>query len=191
MDYGIEKLNKEYNELRLLWNKLKAEWEKPSDWEDLYRVYPLLTTTAAIARKYIHWDKSLNNEVKVIKPSLETNIDTSDYLNSDEKSFFNGVKENKKFTEVAGLFLHQIEYNYMDDRKSDGKITNNTTIYIYVRSDILCKSCALVNNGEYKEGKKNYKKTTAFVKYPDCTCGIYVNIDSYLDSIEQLINKKK
>ncbi len=191
MDYEIEKLKDELASLGFLWNKLKSEWEKPSDFEDIYRVYPFLTTTAAIARKYIHWNKNLDFSVRVIEPSFETDIDTSEYFYYDEKSFFNGINKDTPISRIAGLFLHQREYGYMDDRKSDGKMTGDVTIYVYAKSDVLCKSCSLVNNGEYKDNGNNYRKTTSFVGYSDCTCGLYINIDSYIETVNKIATKNK
>lgn len=187
MDYEMEKLKEEYRNLKALWDKLTTEWEKPSDFEDLYRVYPLLTATAAIVRKYIYWNQGLNFSVRVIIPSLENTKNASEYLYYDEKAFFNGEEKNISLSEVASLFLHQREFCYMDDRKSDGKMTNAVKIYLYTRTDRLCKSCSLANNGEYRGNGKDYRKTKSFVSYSDCECGYYIRINSYLSSVDKVI----
>lgn len=191
MSYELEKLNKEHKELKLLWDKLKSEWVKPSDFEDLYRVYPLLTTTAAIARKFIYWDKSLDFPVKVVEPSSLDEVDTSEYYYNNEKSFFNGIEKTVSLSSVAGLILHQKEYGYMDNRKDLGEMSEDVIIYIHIKSDLLCKSCSLANNGKYEENGKNYRKTTSFITYSDCTCGFYVDIDTYLNAIDKIISTKK
>jgi hypothetical protein len=189
MDYELEKLKQEYTAFTVLWNKVKSEWIQPSDWEDLYRVYPYLTTTAAIARKYSVWDKDLDFAVKVIEPIAVGEVDTSIFFYCDEKSFFNGRAIDLPLSKVASVFLHQSEFCYMDNRKSDGVMSSQVSIYIYARSDILCKSCSLANSGEYKENGQNLKQRTASVSYPDCTCGYYIDIDSYLVSINKIIKK--
>ena len=191
MDYEMEKLNTEYTTLRALWNKLQSEWERLSDHEGLYKVYPLLTTTAAIARKYIFWNKDLDFSVKIIEPSSSMTVDTSKYFYYDEKSFFNGTKKDRPLSIIAGLFLHQNEYVYVDDREKDGKMSEKVTIFIYAKSDVLCKSCAQANNGEYKENERNYRTTKSFITYSDCTCGLYIDIESYVGAIKKIIDKKK
>lgn len=185
----MEKLKQEYKALEVLWDKLTEEWEQPSDYEDLYRIYPLLTTTGAIVRKYISWHKNLNLNVSIVKPSLDTSVDTSEYLYYDEKTFFNGEKKNESLWQVASTFLHQTEYVYMDDRKSDGKVTDSTNIYLYVKSDRICKSCALANNGELRKNGNDYQKKGSFISYSDCLCGYYINMKSYMRAIKDLINE--
>lgn len=185
----MEKLERECESLKILWGKLETEWERPSDNEDCYRIYPLLTTTAAIARKYIHWDKNLDFEVDVVVPSVNTGVDTSVYYYSDEKSFFNGEPQKKLLSNVSSSFLHQKEYVYMDNRKSDGKMSKDVNIYLYVKTDLLCKRCSIINNGEYKENKANYRKTTCFITPCDCTCGYYIKVRSYIDAVQKVIKK--
>lgn len=190
MNYETEKLKSEYTELIALWKKIKDNWEKKSlDSEDLYRIYPFLTTTAAISRKYIHWNKDLNFEISIVEPSLKTGVDTSIYLYYDETKFFNGYKKTLPLYDVTSSLLHQIEFSYMDNRKIDGKMTTDTEIYLFARSDKLCESCALTNNGEYRGNGKDFKKTVMHIEYSDCLCGYYMNIDSYLNNIEKLIKK--
>jgi len=189
MDYELEKLTQEYESLKSLYNKLVKEWGHPSDFEDLYKVYPLLTVTGALARKYLQWDKKLSYLVDVIKPKLG-DMDTSEFLYYDEKTFFNGEKTQVPLSSVTSMFLHQYEYGYMDDRKLSGKMTPKVSIYLFITTDILCESCALANNGKYKAGKNNFRKTTSFIGYSDCTCGYYVNFKSYLQALEQMIKEK-
>lgn len=186
MDYVFIKLKKELLELDTLWTKLEKEWEHPMDWEDLYKMYPLFITTATIARFYSRNKKGYN--ISTIKWSLKDNTDTSNYYYSDEKRFFNGQKELKPLCEIAGLFLHQTECVYIDTRKSDWRMTKNTQIYLYIKTDIICESCALANNGSFNNKWKNYRKTIGFVTYDDCLCGLYIEVRDYIDTISRLIS---
>ena len=192
MDYGLEKLNKEFSELNSLWNKLHNHWEKPNDYEDLYRIYPYFTTVSALVRQYAQWSSGKNiKKVRVVKPSDKRKIDTSKYLYPDEHSFFNGKEKLLPADKIASLFLHRHQCSYMDDRLLDGKKRNDTNIFLYISTDDQCRSCVEGNGGEYKEGRMNLRKATSYVGYSDCTCGYYIHIQSYIDAIEDFLDQKK
>ncbi len=188
MNYDLEKLKEEINKLETIFLKLESEWENISDYEDLYKLYPFLTTTAALSRKFIDWGIKNIPNLEIIEQALDNKVDTSIYLYSDAKKFFNGKKRVISLKEVCDYFLHQSEYHYIDDRKVDGFMKSNNYIYLGLKTDKLCKSCSIANNGFFKEDKPNYKKTNSFVVYSDCICTKYINIRSYINSLKSLCN---
>ena len=52
-DCSLEKSESELYLLEKIWLSLKDNWSSLLDYEDLYRIYPLLDTTAALVRKKI------------------------------------------------------------------------------------------------------------------------------------------
>ena len=59
---SLEKLESESELLNKVWTKLENNWAEPKDIEDVYRVYPLLDTTAALARKILtSYGKKIQN----------------------------------------------------------------------------------------------------------------------------------
>ena len=71
-------------------------WYQPEDIEDVYRIYPLLDTTAVLARKMLTYNgvKKKKYKVEIVKPTSRRTFDTTDYLYSGEHDFFNGNKES-------------------------------------------------------------------------------------------------
>jgi hypothetical protein len=192
MDYGMEKLKEEFNQLNTIWKRLYEHWEKPLDFEDLYRIYPYFSTVSALIRQYSQWSSTNENmkKVKAIKPSDEEIVNTSKYCNYDEHTFFNGKEIFLPMDKVASLFLHRHQCSYMDDRLIDGKMKSDTNIFLYISTDDQCRSCVEGNGGKYKENRMNLRKTSSYVGYSDCTCGYYIHIQSYIDSIDNFIRQK-
>ena len=189
---SLEKLEFELRILNKIWTNLEKNWEQPKDMEDVYRIYPLLDTTAALTRKMVtacNGKKDEKYKVEVIEPSNKKNVDTANYLYPDEHKFFNGNKKEHLLADIVSTFLHGSDYVYMDTRK---KLDDNSdfNIYIYVKTDILCQSCAEVNLENPKKNTKNFRKSIGLIRYDDCTCGQYINVRSYINSILELINDK-
>ncbi|MDP2691920.1 MAG: hypothetical protein Q8O95_05995 [bacterium] len=187
---SLEKLEVELKELDELWAKLEKNWSNPEDIEDVYRIYPLLDTTSAIARKMLVKNSKKNPQYKVsvVIPKNEKTLDTSSYLHADEHAFFNGEEKEELLANIVSTFLHGSEYVYMDTRRINND--SDFKIYVFVRTDMLCQSCADANLKKPKIGKMNYRKTTAFIQYDDCTCGKYVEVRSYISSISKLLDEK-
>lgn len=189
-DCHLEKLEIEINSLDNLWIKLERNRNIPEDYEDLYRVYPLLDTTAALVRKMLigHWSKNKKYTVKTIKPSNLHVVDTLQYLYSDNKKFFNGRKETYLLANIVSAILHTASYEYMDNRK---KIEDTIfSIYLYLQTDEICDSCAKINLDNPKIPWKNFRKSVWFMRSEDCTCGRYLEIRSYIDSVLKLIKHR-
>lgn len=189
---SLEKLEFELELLNKLWTNLEKNWAQPKDIEDVYRIYPLLDTTAILTRKIVtsNSKKDKKYKIEVIIPTNDKTIDTKNYVYPDEYKFFNGEKKEEFLADIVSVFMHGSEYTYMDTRKKIDTV-NDFKIYIFVKTDILCQSCAEANLENPKTNKPNYKKTTQFIRYDDCTCGIYINIRSYINSILELIKDKK
>lgn len=190
-DCSLENLEIEITKLDQLWSKLEKDWNRPEDIEDVYRIYPLLDTTATLARKklVIYSNKNKNYTVEVVVPTNKKTIDTSKYIYSDEHKFFNGNSKKELLANVVSTFLHGSEYVYMDTRmRSDQK--DGYKIYVFVKTDKLCASCAEANLDNPKKDKINYRKTLSFVTFSDCVCGEYIEIRSYIDAIKQLAQSK-
>jgi hypothetical protein len=181
-DCDLEKLEKEFVELKALWLKLKKNWSKPVDWEDLYRLYPLITVTSALSRQRIDQNQSYN--VKIVLPKIGDKTKFDEYFYADEHKFFNGVNTYSSLKNVTSSFLHAKNYVYMDTRKSF-EIDTESKIYLFVATDHLCPSCNEANIGDPK--KKYGKKSVGYI---DCTCGQYIDIDSFVSNIESLIAVK-
>jgi hypothetical protein len=188
---SLEKLESELNVLNRIWTKLENNWAQPEDIEDVYRVYPLLDTTAAIARKMVtsFGNKNKKYSIEVIVPTNDRAVDTKSYLYSDEHKFFNGKEKEVPLSNITSVFLHGSEYVYMDTRK-DISGNKDFKIYVFVKTDILCQSCAEANLKNPKPDKNNYRKTTEFVGYDDCVCGQYINVRSYVDSVTEFVKDK-
>jgi hypothetical protein len=185
---SLEKLELELEILNKIWTNLEKNWAKPADIEDVYRIYPLLDTTAALARKMLtstNGKKNKKYQVEIIEPTNLRAVDTDQYLFPAEHQFYNGIKKKSLLADVVSTFLHGSEYVYMDTRKK----TNDKKfeIYIYLRTDKLCPSCAESNLKNPKKNGINYRKTTAFTRYDDCTCGQYIDVRSYINSVFELI----
>lgn len=189
-DCSLEKLEFELETLDKIWTNLEKDWETPKDIEDVYRIYPLLDTTAALARKMIvlYWNKNKTYKVEVINPTNDKDFDTKDYLYSDEHKFFNGNKKEELLANVVSTFLHGSGYVYMDTRKNSDD--NDFKIYVFVKTDRLCKNCAESNLEKVDTNKPNYRKTIWFVQYDDCICGEYINVRSYINAISKLVNDR-
>lgn len=187
---SLEKLEVELSKLDELWTKLEKSWSKPEDIEDVYRIYPLLDTTAAIARKMLvkNNKKDEDYKVNIVIPKNEKTVDTAEYLFPDEYKFFNGEAKTELLANIVSTLLHGSEYAYMDTRKNN--IGNNFKIYVFVRTDKLCQSCAEANLENPNINKNNYRKTIEFVEYGDCVCGQYINVRSYIDAISELVRDK-
>jgi len=183
---SLEKLEVELTKLDELWTKLEKSWSKPEDIEDVYRIYPLLDTTAAIARKMLvkNNKKDEDYKVEIVIPKNKKTVDTSEYLYPDEHKFFNGEAKTELLATIVSTFLHGSEYVYMDTRKTNNG--SNFKIYVFVRTDKLCQSCANANLKKPREDKPNYRDTTSFIQYDDCTCGQYVEVRSYISSMLKL-----
>ena len=181
MDYEIEKLHNEYMEMLSLWKKLKMTWNNDLSTEDLYRLYPFLTTTSALARKYTQWNNKNDFLVNIIRPSFSRDVDVSQYFYSGEIAFLKGFEETRPLSFVAGIFLHQEQYGYMDNRLADGKISKGTRIFVYAKTDRVCDNCKPVN--------ENPRRSR--VSFSDCTCGYYIDIDSYLIAIKRIIDTER
>lgn len=179
-DCDLEKLEKEFLELKKLWLVLKKNWIKPDDWEDLYRLYPLITTTSALARQRLS-DKAPSYNVEIISPKIGDKKRFDDYFYSDADKFFNGKKTCSSLKSVISSFLHAKNYVYMDTRKSV-EVDSEYKIYLFVATDYLCLSCneANIGNPNQRYGKKH-------VGYTDCICGQYVDLDSFINTVEAFI----
>ena len=189
---SLEKLEFELEILHKMWTTLEENWEQPEDVEDLYRIYPLLDTTAAITRKMVvsaGGEKNKKYKVEVIKPTNRRTVDTTGYWYSDEHKFFNGEKSEDLLANVVSNFLHGSEYAYMDTRKTVGS-NSDFKIYVFIKTDIFCPSCAAANLENPKKDKNNFRKTTSLIRYDDCTCGQYINVRSYINSIWELVKDK-
>jgi len=184
---SLEKLEVELEKIDELWTKLEKNWNKPEDVEDVYRIYPLLDTTAAIARKILikNGKKHKEYKVEIVIPKNKKIVDTTAYLYSGEHKFFNGDTKKELLANIASTFLHGSEYVYMDTRKINNK--SNFKIYVFVRTDKLCQSCANTNLKKTKKDKPNYRVTTSFIQYDDCICGQYIEVRSYISSISKLL----
>lgn len=187
-DCHLEKMEYELRILNQIWSELEENWASPNDYEDLYRIYPLLDTVAVLARKRLnHFDANRQKyKVEIIEPSDTKEVNTSKYLYSDEHSFFNGRKKECLLANITSTFVHGSEYKYMDTRKETHD-KGNYEIYVFIATDILCGSCADANLDKPKPDKPNYKKKGSFVRYTDCTCGKYINVRSYIDAISELV----
>lgn len=187
---SLEKLEVELKKLDDLWTKLEKNWASPEDIEDVYRIYPLLDTTAALARKMLikNSKKDQQYKVEIVVPKNEKTVDTSNYLYSDEHSFFNVEEKQELLANIVSTFLHGSEYVYMDTRKINNQ--SDFKIYVFVRTDKLCQSCAEVNLKKPRKDRPNYRETTAFIQYDDCTCGQYIEVRSYITSISKLLDEK-
>ncbi len=135
-DCDLEKLESELEILNKIWTDLESNWADPIDHEDVYRIYPLLDTTAALTRKRLnHFDANRKKyEVEIIKPSNERVVDTSEYLYSDEHDFFNGKKRKYLLASVVSTCLHGSDYVYMDTRKKDDS-KSEYEIYVFIETD--------------------------------------------------------
>lgn len=182
-DCDLEKLEKEFFELKELWRVLKNNWSKPDNWEDLYRLYPLITTTSALARQRLS-DKAPSYNVEIISPKIGDKKRFDDYFYADANKFFNGKKTCSPLKSCTSSFLHAKNYGYMDTRKSV-EVDSEYKIYLFVATDYLCPSCkeANIGNSKQKYGKKH-------VGYTDCTCGQYIDIDSFITNLELLIRNQ-
>lgn len=187
-DCELEKFESELSELTVLWDRLVSNWRKPEDAEDLYRVYPLLKTTSALVRCRVQRFKSKSKEynVKVVIPGYDDAIVVDDmYRYSDETRFFCGVHKEMTLADVTSKFLHVSEFCYMDDSKIDSD--DPFEIYLYVCTDEFCASCADANLIKTKTDGPNYRKKARMVRYTDCTCGYYVNVNSYISSLKKVL----
>jgi hypothetical protein len=184
---SLEKLEVELEKLNELWTKLEKNWNEPEDIEDVYRIYPLLDTTAALARKMLIKNSKKNPQYKVeiVVPKNEGNVDTSNYLYPNAHKFFNGETKKELLANIVSTFLHGSEYVYMDTRKI--KDEGLFKIYVFVRTDKLCQSCTDANLKKPKKDKPNYRVTTSFIQYVDCICGQYVEVRSYISSMSKLL----
>lgn len=187
---SLEKLEVELKNLDELWTRLEKNWIKPEDIEDVYRIYPLLDTTAAIARKILvkNGKKHKKYEVEIVTPKNEKVVDTTAYLYPDEHKFFNGETKKELLANIVSTFLHGSEYVYMDTRKV--KNESPFKIYVFIRTDKLCQSCADANLEKPKKDKPNYRVTTSFIQYDDCICGQYVEVRSYISSMSKLLKDR-
>lgn len=190
-DCSLEKLEIELEKLDELWSKLEKTWNNPEDIEDVYRVYPLLDITAALARKklIIYGVKNEKYKVRVIMPTNMKAVDTTNYLYDHNHKFFNGDSKKELLADVVSTFLHASEYVYMDTRKQVDQ-RNNFNIYVFIKTDCICESCAEKNMENYKKDKINYRKTLQFIVYDDCICGKYVEVRSYINAIKYLLSDK-
>gem|GEM_PF-4659881 len=111
----------------------------------MYRIYPLLDTTAALARKMITGNGSKNTEytVKTIKPTNLDQVNTAKYLYSGEKKFFNGIKETYLLANIVSMILHTTSYGYIDNRKNLEE--SDFLIYLYLQTDEICDPCSHIN----------------------------------------------
>lgn len=187
-DCSLEKLEIELNGLDDLWVGLENNWSNPKDLEDIYRIYPLLDTVSALSRKrlIVNGTKNSNYKVNVVIPTNNKKVKTANYLFSDEHKFFNGQYKQKLLADVVSTFLHASEYVYMDTRKKIGG--SNFKIYVFVRTDKLCPSCANANLEKININKLNYRTTASFIQYEDCICGQYVELRSFINAIKCLLN---
>ena len=188
---SLEKLEYELNILDETWTNLEKNWAKPKDIEDVYRIYPLLDTTAAIARKMIirpGGKKDKQYKVDIILPGNDKIVDTSMYRYPDEHKFFNGKAKKELLGDIVSKFLHGSEYVYMDTRKLNDN--SDFKIYVFVKTDMLCKSCSEANLKNSQKDKINYKKTVSHIQYDDCTCGRYVDVRNYINSISKLLEDR-
>lgn len=186
---SLEKLESELSVLNKIWTNLENNWAQPKDIEDVYRVYPLLDTTASIARKMStspDKKKDKKYKVEVVLPTNNKIVDTKSYLYLGAHKFFNGKEKEELLSNVTSTFLHGTGYVYMDTRK-DISNNNDYKIFVFVKTDKLCWSCAEANLENPKPDKNNYKKTTAYVGYTDCTCGTYINVRSYINVVLKLV----
>lgn len=135
-DCDLEKLEDEFKILNKIWSGLEDNWSEPEDIEDVYRIYPLLDTTATLARKRLnhHGANRAKYKVEIVVPSAEQNIDTSEYFYPDQHDFFNGEKKECLLADVVSTFLHASEYVYMDTRK-DFHDNTDLKIYVFIGTD--------------------------------------------------------
>jgi len=171
--------------LEKIWLSLKDNWSSLLDYEDLYRIYPLLDTTAALVRKKIIncQKKDKNYKCEIRKPSSEKEIEKTNYK---LEKFLNSTKEEILLADIVSVFLHSSDYEYIDNGRE--KLKDNYEIHLYVKTDKLCESCI---NENKNAGKNGYRRKGCFITYIDCTCGIYVDIGSYIKSIKEFLNNKK
>ena len=135
-DCDLEKLESELETLNNIWADLEENWAAPIDHEDVYRIYPLLDTTAALARKRLtnRGTKNTKYKVKIVVPTDKREVDTSGYLFSDEHDFFNGIKKECLLADVVSTCLHGSEYVYMDTRK-EFHDKDGFDIYVFIETD--------------------------------------------------------
>lgn len=136
-DCDLEKLEFELKTLNKIWSELEKNWAVPNDYEDVYRIYPLLDTTAALARKRLI-DNGLKNfkyKVKTVIPSNKRNIDTSKYFFSGEHDFFNGTEKECLLADIVSTCLHGSHYVYMDTRK-EFHDKDDFEIYVFIETDL-------------------------------------------------------
>ncbi|MBI5421779.1 hypothetical protein HZA44_01445 [Candidatus Peregrinibacteria bacterium] len=135
-DCELEKLESEFEILNKIWSGLEEKWAEPDDIEDVYRIYPLLDTTAALARKWLikNGIKNPKYKVEIVVPSAKREVDTSDYLFPDEHDFFNGDKEERPLADIVSTCLHGSSYVYMDTRKNFHD-RDGFEIYVFIETD--------------------------------------------------------
>jgi hypothetical protein len=184
-DCSLEKLESELYLLEKIWLSLKDNWSSLLDYEDLYRIYPLLDTTAALARKKVIncQKKDKNYKCEIRRPSSKKEIEKSNYK---LEKFLNSTKEEILLADIVSVFLHSSDYEYIDNGRE--KLKDNYEIHLHVKTDKLCENCIKENKNVIR---KIYKKEGCFTTYIDCTCGIYVDIGSYIKSMKELLNNKK
>ncbi len=135
-DCDLEKLESELIILDQIWSELEENWAVPNDYEDVYRIYPLLDTTAALSRKRLnHFGADRKKyQVMIVKPSTRLKVDTSKYFYSNEPTFFNGKRETCLLADVVSTILHGSNYVYMDTRKIFND-KEDFEIYVYIETD--------------------------------------------------------
>ncbi|MBU0999056.1 hypothetical protein KKG24_01980 [Patescibacteria group bacterium] len=136
-DCDLAKLESEFEILSKTWANLEKKWAEPDDMEDVYRIYPLLDTTAALARKRLtdsNGKKNPKYTVEVVIPSEKRTVDTSEFLYSDEHDFFNGDKKECLLADIVSTCLHGSGYVYMDTRKNFHD-SSGFEIYVFIETD--------------------------------------------------------
>ena len=63
-------------------------------------------------------------------------------------------------------------------------------IYVLIKTDQICYSCAESNLENPKIDNTNYRKSNSFVRYDDCICGKFVNVRTYIEALLELINDR-